>query len=49
MDQKQVYNSINDVYASQKDFVVEHQDILMFAQNYELDSVVIGSGAFGKV
>jgi calcium-dependent protein kinase len=49
MDNKQIYKNKKDVFASSKDFVVEYQDMNMFAQNYELHATVIGKGAFGKV
>lgn len=40
---------IDDLVIKRRDFVVEYQDIDVFYQNYEMDSKVLGRGAFGKV
>ena len=46
---KQVIRTKNDVHASQKDFVVEYDNMQSFAQNYTMSNKILGSGAFGQV
>lgn len=37
------------MHASQKDFVVEYDNMQTFTQNYTLSKKLLGSGAFGQV
>ena len=38
-----------DIVTKSSDLVMQYKDVHLFAQNYELDSRVLGEGAFGKV
>ena len=42
-------NSMEDVVAKQKDFVVHSEDMAAFQKKYQLDSRVLGYGAFAMV
>ena len=46
---EKVIRDVHDIVASNKDFVVEYQDISAFNQNYEMHSKVLGVGAFAQV
>ena len=48
-DKKVVYTNKNDVVARHMDFVVEYQDMQIFMEKYELNSNILGKGAFGQV
>ena len=49
IEEKAVYVNAKDVVAVNADFVVEYQDMRIFAEKYELHNNVLGKGAFGKV
>ena len=40
---------MEDVVAKQSDFVVEHQDMKLFTDKYEMSTKELGKGAFGSV
>jgi len=41
--------NIQDVKATNADFVIKHEDVSSFSKYYKLDQNVIGEGAFGRV
>ena len=49
IDKKMRITTKDDVVAKHKDFVVQYQDMSVFMDKYELQSNIIGKGAFGKV
>ena len=42
MSGKKMVNSMEDVVAKQKDFVVQSEDMAAFQKKYQLDSRVLG-------
>ena len=49
LNKEVVYTSKSEVVVRHMDFVVEHQDLDVFKEKYEVDSQILGRGNFANV